>query len=57
MGGNGQRQGQNAVVPPATAAIFLVVTIRPGADGDTRTAVTGGLFFVPTIDFLEDLAG
>jgi porphyrinogen peroxidase len=41
MGFNGQRQAQNGqaqnvVVPPAAAAIFLVVTVRSGAEGAVR---------------------
>lgn len=37
-------QAQNVLAPPAKAAIFLVVTVRPGAEGDIR-------------DLLADVAG
>lgn len=30
-------QVQNVLMPPAKAAIFLVVTVRPGAEGDLRS--------------------
>jgi porphyrinogen peroxidase len=33
-------QTQNVLVPPARAAIFLVVTVRSGAEGDVRDALT-----------------
>src|SRR5262245_39120087 len=32
----GPGQAQNMLGPPAVAAIFLVITVRPGAEGEVR---------------------